>query len=129
MADHNGTVSQTILLVEYDNDVRNTLNEMLCNAGYVVMPASEGKSALEKLKQKEREIDLVIMDVFLPEKSGLQVHEEMRRWQRDIKVLFTTAYPLDLAREERGITSGLHFIEKPFTQSALLHRIRAALGE
>jgi len=126
-AESKGT--RTILLVESDHGVRSAVSEMLCKAGYFVMQAAEGRSALDRLKNTEREIDLVIMDVFLPEKSGLQVHEEMRRWQQDIKALFTTAYSLDLAREERGITSGLYFIEKPFTQSALLQRVRAALGE
>ena len=125
MTAEEGKGSRTILLVERDKDARRAMSEFLSAAGYTVIAAAEGMDAFDKLK--ERDIDLVIVDLIVQRKTGAQMRREMSRRKPGMKTLFVSRYPVKFIREEGDKTSGLNILEKPFLPSELLRSVQAAL--
>lgn len=119
--------TETILVAEDNEEVRAVTLDVLSGAGYFVIPAVDGVDAMEKILSSPARIDLALLDVIMPKKSGLQVYQEMRRWKPGVKALFSSGYPEDLIREKGIYAAGLHFIEKPFTGRKLLNKIRSVL--
>jgi CheY-like chemotaxis protein len=69
-------MKKTILVVDDEKDIIDLLNYNLCKEGFAVITARNGKEALEKVRQKP---DLIILDVMMPEMSGLQVIQELKK--------------------------------------------------
>ncbi len=120
-----GNGSRTILLVVGDNNVRSAMCEFLSTAGFIVLSAAEGRAALDTLK--ERALDLVIMDLMLQGKSGLQTHREIISLKPGMKTLFVSGLPLKIVRAAGFTAPGLNILEQPFTPGELLHSIRVVL--
>lgn len=116
----------SILLVEDDPTLRSTLAFNLNREGYRVYTADNGLTALELVDRYADELQLIILDVMLPEMSGLQVLRHVRQ-QHDIAVLMLSA-----RGEEQDKVDGLElgaddYVVKPFALRELLARIRAAV--
>jgi PAS domain S-box-containing protein len=119
--------SETILLVEDDDDVRNFTADVLGELGYQVTVASDGKVALAVLEKLSR-IDLLLTDVGLPNgMNGRQLAEEVRRRRPEIKVLYTTGYARNAIVHHGRLDPGVELIVKPFSQSSLAAKIRRVL--
>ncbi|HTS21215.1 MAG TPA: ATP-binding protein [Casimicrobiaceae bacterium] len=119
--------SETILLVEDEDDVRSFTATILSGLGYRVLTASDASSALGVLETAAN-VDLLFTDVGLP--SGLDgrqlVDEARKRWP-DLKVLFTTGYARSALVHYGRLDSGIELIVKPFSEASLAKRIRAVL--
>ncbi|MEP6779580.1 MAG: response regulator [Gemmatimonadaceae bacterium] len=119
--------SEVILLADDDADVRTLNARTLREAGYEVITADDGESALELAAEHGQRIDLIVTDVVMPKRNGWEVAEAIQARRPDARILFvsgfapTTLTPLKLP--ERGIP----FLAKPFTPSTLLSRVRALL--
>ncbi len=113
-----------ILLVEDDTDLRGALEELLCREGYEVLKASDVRSAQGAMNHS---IDLVMLDVTLPDGDGVTLCREWRREGVQTPILFLTAKDeeLDIVR---GLDAGGNdYVTKPFRMQELLSRIRALL--
>lgn len=113
-----------ILLVEDDTDLREALEELLCREGYEVLKASDVRSAQGAMNHS---IDLVMLDVTLPDGDGVSLCREWRREGVQTPILFLTAKDeeLDIVR---GLDAGGNdYVTKPFRMQELLSRIRALL--
>lgn len=113
-----------ILLVEDEADIRDMVAGYLENEGYRVVEADCGAAAL-KLAERERP-DLIVLDVLLPDMSGLDVCAEVRK-RYDMPIVFISC--LD---DSRDIISGLEsggddYVAKPFDPQVLLMRVKAGL--
>jgi PAS domain S-box-containing protein len=118
---------ETILLVEDDEDVREHSEEILSELGYRVLSARDGTTALSLLETAP-EIRLLFTDVGLPGGiNGRQLADEARRRRPDLKVLFTTGYARNAIVHQGRLDPGVELITKPFTYSALAHKIRQVL--
>ncbi|WP_093225811.1 histidine kinase famiy protein [Sphingomonas sp. NFR15] len=119
------TGSETILLVEDSDDVRELAGEHLTGLGYSVVKASSGEEALRLLD--EWKVDLLFTDIVMPGgMSGLELVEKFRALRPEIPILMTTGYNEDLVADiPRG--SQLDVIGKPYRRSELADRIRIAL--
>jgi PAS domain S-box-containing protein len=118
--------SETILLAEDDDMVRELTRDILRSSGYTVLEARDVHEALRISKQHEH-IDLLLTDVVMPHASGQQLSERIVASKPDMKVLYMSGHS-DAALHHRGmIDSDINFITKPFAPEALLKKIREFL--
>jgi len=114
-----------VLVVEDNDDVRELAESVLAMSGYTVLTAPSGEQALALLEQGAR-VDLLFTDVIMPGgMTGLELVDKVRQRQPELAVLVTTGYMDDLP--ERGRTTGLTILAKPYKHEDLLEQVRMAL--
>ena len=119
--------TETVLLAEDDDSVRNLIITLLTEAGYTVISSSDGEQAVEAfLKNKDR-IRLLILDLIMPKKNGKEVFEAMRKIRPDIKVLFMSGYAADIFEKRDIPEEGLNLLLKPISPTLFLNRVRDTL--
>jgi PAS domain S-box-containing protein len=117
--------SETVLLVEDDDDLRQLLRGVLEQSGYHVLTSGNGQAALEIALAQS--IDLLLSDVVMPEISGLDLAARLHERRPGLRVLFMSGYPEDtIARYGRPFDRRL-LLAKPFLPDDLLRRVREAL--
>jgi len=123
----NGT--GTVLVVD-DEQMIIDVNEQLLEAiGYTVLSAQSGRESIEIYKENKERIDLVILDMVMPDMNGREVFDRMREINPDIKVLLSSGYSINgQARDilDRGCDG---FIQKPFKMKELSRKIREILDK
>jgi two-component system cell cycle sensor histidine kinase/response regulator CckA len=119
--------SETILLVEDDEPLRELTVSMLQEAGYRVIEAKSAEAALNILQSSEPGIDLLLTDVIMPGKSGVELLGLATVIRPNIRSLFVSGYTGDLVALRGGMVKEAAFLEKPFTRSSLLKKVRSAL--
>jgi PAS domain S-box-containing protein len=120
--------TETILLVDDEEAIRDLASRILNNAGYRVLTAGDGASAVE-LYEKEREnISLLILDLIMPKMGGKQCLERLRMIDSGVKVIIASGYS-DTESGEALIHAGAKgFVGKPFQGAQLLRTVRDVLG-
>ncbi|MBI5441088.1 MAG: PAS domain-containing protein [Deltaproteobacteria bacterium] len=119
--------TQTILLVEDEPPVRRAIRAMLEEGGYTVLEAENPAAALALARGHPGHIDLLLTDVVMPGMGGRDLGNEIRLLRPSLSVLFMSGY-LDNAIVHHGVLdAGVVFLQKPFTRSGLLAKIREAL--
>jgi two-component system alkaline phosphatase synthesis response regulator PhoP len=114
-----------ILLVEDEENLLSTLALNLELEGYEVITATNGKEALQLFKNNR--IDLVVLDIMLPEINGIDVCKEIRKENRSVFILFLSARSMGSERIE-GLKAGADdYLSKPFNLEELLLRIEILL--
>jgi CheY-like chemotaxis protein len=115
---------ETVLVIEDEPVVRMVMIEVLEEAGYVAIEASDGPAGL-KILQSDARIDLLITDVGLPGgMNGRQVADAARVTRPDLKVLFVTGYAENAAIGNGHLEPGMHVITKPFVMTELGNKAR-----
>jgi two-component system, cell cycle sensor histidine kinase and response regulator CckA len=119
--------SETILLVEDDDMVRNLVRETLERQGYKVLDSAGPLEARRIAERHRGPIQLLIADVVMPKISGRELAEQMVRQRPSIKVLYMSGYT-DSAVVNSGILKReVAFLQKPFTPAALVEKVREVL--
>ncbi len=118
----------TILLVEDDETMRSLTRQLLQDHDYTVVEADDGKSALEWVESHADPIDLLLTDVVMRRMSGPELAERLNASRPDLKVVYMSGYTGELIAEREVLKRGITLLEKPFTRTALLNTIHAALG-
>ena len=104
----------TILLVDDEQMILDVGGELCKALGYSVLKAGSGKEALNIYKKNSGKIDLVILDMIMPEMNGLELFEALKKFDPDIKVLLTTGYSFGEKMQaviDRGIKG---YLQKPY---------------
>jgi CheY-like chemotaxis protein len=117
--------TRTILLAEDEEMVRELAVRYLTDHGYRVLAARDGDEAVRLLEESGDSVDLCILDVLMPGRSGLQVVEYLRRVRPEMRILLSSGYSEGTLPE---LGESLHLIEKPYTPQALLEQVRRMLG-
>jgi two-component system, cell cycle sensor histidine kinase and response regulator CckA len=118
---------ETILLVEDEDSLRGIFQRVLRGKGYSVLAAGSGDEALQQVRAFPGGIDLLVTDVVLPGKNGLEVARAVSAIRPGLKVLFMSGYTED-AIVRRGVQEhDIHFLAKPFGAQQLLRRVREVL--
>lgn len=113
-----------VLLVDDDEALRRVLSEMLRRAGYAVRVAEDGDVALKMLRQGP--VDLVITDLIMPNKEGLETIRELRQIQPGLKILAISGggrMPPDVYLLLAGHLGANQTLTKPFSSSKLLETV------
>ena len=121
------TGSETILIVEDEQSVRDLAGSVLKKKGYTVLAASDGEKALHLSQAHAGDIQLVITDEIMPGMRGHELAEVMRTLRPQIKVLFISGYTDAAAIHEGVLAEGIQFLQKPFTPDALARKVRSVL--
>jgi two-component system cell cycle sensor histidine kinase/response regulator CckA len=118
--------SETILLVEDENSVRELVREFLTEFGYTVLEAAGGAEAISKYGSLAAKVDLLLTDVSMAGMNGPQLKDEIHKLNPKIKVLFMSGYADDIIKKSEN-ASKIPLIDKPFTPNALANKIREVL--
>jgi CheY-like chemotaxis protein len=119
--------TETLMLVEDEDALRELNRELLESLGYAVLAAGSGREAIAIFEQKLGAIDLVILDMVMPGISGSRIFDRLRAIDPEVKVLLYSGYSLNGEAQlimNRGCNGFLH---KPFTIEQLSRKIREIL--
>jgi two-component system cell cycle sensor histidine kinase/response regulator CckA len=119
--------SETILLVEDDEGVREVATASLELHGYEVITAFDGKEALRIARSGREAIDLVVTDVVMPNVSGPELAHALHEEYPQSKVLFVSGYTRDSVLRDGLLDSSVHFLQKPYTPLTLAQKVRQVL--
>jgi CheY-like chemotaxis protein len=118
--------SETILLVEDEDVVRDLTRRVLERQGYTVLACADGPAAVALAEAENRKIDLLLTDVVMPGMRGYEVARLVSESRPDIRVLFMSGYAEETL-VGRAALADHPLIEKPFAVDALTRRVREAL--
>ena len=113
-----------ILIADDEADIRKILRLLLEKKGYAVAEASNGQGAVEKAR--EGDIDLIIMDIMMPQLSGIEATAAIREFST-VPILFLTAKSLDSDKESAYISGGDDYIVKPFSSTEFILKVESLI--
>ncbi len=119
--------TETVLLVDDEDMIIDVGKDVLKTLGYKVLPARGGKEAIEIYEKSKDKIDMVILDMIMPEMGGREVYDHLKEINPDIKVLLSSGYSANVPVMEileRGCNG---FIQKPFNMKQLSQKLRDVL--
>ncbi len=120
--------TETILLAEDDPSLLEMSATLLRRLGYTVLTAVNGVEALNlKHQRKIGHVDLLFTDVVMPHMSGKELSDRIRAIYPHTKILFTSAYTESAIVHQGMLNEGVTLLQKPFTPSALAHKVREVL--
>ncbi len=118
---------ETVLLVEDEEGVRRVAREFLEIRGYSVLEARDGDEALQTAHSHMGPIHLLLTDVVMPGMNGRELWQRLS-WRPEMKVLFMSGYPENAIIRNGTLEAGAQYLQKPFTLSALTHKVRQVLN-
>jgi two-component system cell cycle sensor histidine kinase/response regulator CckA len=124
-AAHRGT--ETIMVVEDDAGVRELVRLMLEANGYEVLAVDDAAEAMSVCTQDPARVDLLLTDVVMPGVNGRVLAERLGEVSPGMRVLFMSGYSDEAVHRHGQITDNAAFLEKPFTERALAHKVREVL--
>ena len=119
--------SETVLFVDDEDMIIEIAEEMFEQLGYKVVIARSGKEAIEIYEENKEQIDIVLLDMIMPDMSGSDTYDRMKGFNPDIKVLLASGYSINGQATEimdRGCNG---FIQKPFKMKELSQKLRVIL--
>jgi PAS domain S-box-containing protein len=119
---------ETILVVEDEDAIREVTRRILSRNGYNVLIASGGPEALTLARQSVVGVDLLLTDVVMPHMLGKEVAQQMQAIQPDLRVLYMSGYAQPVLASEGTLGVGVLLLEKPFSETMLLDKVREALA-
>jgi PAS domain S-box-containing protein len=126
--DYKTTGSETILLVEDEEMVRDMAQHTLEHLGYRVLCASNGVEALKIYKESSDRIDLLLTDVVMPQMGGKELYENIFAIDSTLPVLFASGYTDNVHLFEEVTSRGAAFLHKPFSPASLARKVREILS-
>ncbi len=119
--------SETILLVEDEDQVRALTQRLLERAGYTVVSAGDAQSAMALANRHPGTIHLLLVDMMLPEQSGRELAAQVAIHRPAIKVLYISGTADDAIDRHRVLSPGIEFLQKPFARDQLVRKVRKVL--
>jgi CheY-like chemotaxis protein len=121
--------SETILVVEDEEDVRKLAVRILERQGYNVLEASEGLGAFVLVEEYEDPIHLLVTDVVMPKLSGRELVDRIAGIRPEIKVLYMSGYTDNAITHHGILEKGMNYLQKPFTMEGLAKKVREVLDK
>jgi PAS domain S-box-containing protein len=121
--------TETILLVEDDSDVRAILSLTLGEYGYSIIPATCGTDAVALYDEHHARIDLILMDVIMPNMNGKEAYTRISERYPDVRIIFMSGYTADIIQHKGIVDQDINFIHKPVSKQQLLKKVRDVLDD
>jgi PAS domain S-box-containing protein len=119
--------TEIVLVAEDDQSVRGLIKVTLERAGYTVMEATNGEDAIKIFKDNKDIIQILLFDVIMPKKNGIEAYEEIKLIRPGVKAMFLSGYPADII-EKYKLDESLTFVSKPVSPTEILVKLRATLN-
>ena len=119
--------TETILIAEDEEDVREITKIVLEGHGYTVIEAVDGEDAINKFRENKDKIHLLLFDMIMPNKNGKEAYKAIKEMRPDIKALFMSGYSEDIVSKKDVPGKGFKLIVKPVSPAELLKRVGEAL--
>lgn len=119
--------SETILLVEDEDQVRTLTQRLLERAGYTVVSAADAQSAMALANRHPGSIHLLLVDMMLPDQSGRELAAQITIHRPAMKVLYISGTADDAIDRHRVLSPGIEFLQKPFAREQLVRKVRKVL--
>jgi len=120
-------MAHKILIIDDDTHLRESLSEVLDLEGFTCFEAGNAKTGIDSAKKNKP--DVVIMDIQLPDSSGFQICQELRKFSKDFILIMMTGRFLSAEEKTQGFSLGAdEYLTKPFDIQELSIRIRQLLG-
>jgi two-component system cell cycle sensor histidine kinase/response regulator CckA len=114
-------------VVEDERLLRDLAQTVLVRMGYHVLTAIDGLDAEAVLREYGPRIDLVVMDMIMPRRSGLETFHALRRLQPELRILLVSGFSRDERVQELLAGGAIGFLQKPYTQEELARAVATAL--
>jgi CheY-like chemotaxis protein len=121
--------AETVLLVDDDDMIVMVGEQMLSRLGYKVIIAKGGREAIERYRENQQKIDMVILDMIMPDVGGKMAYEKLKEINPAIKVLLSSGYSITGQAQEILDKGCNGFIQKPFNLKGLSLKLREILDE
>ena len=119
--------SETILVVDDEEQVRSLECGVLQASGYKVLPVGDGEEALRICRESSEPIHLLVTDIVMPMMNGRELARRVALLHPSMRVLFVSGYPDEAEISSERSAGKTNFLQKPFTSDTLLRRIRQSL--
>lgn len=119
--------SETILLVEDNEQVRETVYDILKQQGYTILRATGGEEAITTMASTDEPVHLLLTDVVMPDMNGKQLYETLSQTYPSLKVLYMSGYTNDIIVHHGVLDNGVQLIQKPFTNHSILSKVREVI--
>jgi len=119
--------TETVLLVEDEENVRLLVRRALQAKGYTVLEAQNGKDALRVARQHQGPIHLLMTDVVMPGMGGRELSERLIRLRGEMKTLYMSGYADDAIHHHGVLNPGTELLQKPFSADVLATKVREVL--
>ena len=123
------TTTQTILLIDDEKQLLDIVQTMLEEMGFSVITASGGKEGLKSFRKYVNQLSMVILDFSMPDMTGKEVFNEIKKHAPQIPILIATGYGEEIELQELKSSGVNHIITKPFTFEQLKKKITSVLNE
>ena len=120
--------TETILLAEDDESLRELTVSVLQEFGYKVIVAVDGEDAVKKYIENEDRIQLLLFDIVMPKKTGKEAYDEIKRIKSDMRVIFLSGYAPDIIQQKALLENNEPVAYKPISPVDLLKKIRSMLN-
>ncbi len=120
--------TETILVVEDEDGIRELVSKVLSLGGHTVLGAAGGKEAVAAVERHEGPIHLMLTDMVMPGMSGPELADRLKTKRPAMKVLYMSGYADDAVIRHGELAPGTPFLQKPFTTTSLTQKIREVLG-
>ena len=119
--------SETVLLVEDDENVRDLVQQILRNHGYTVLEAADPAEALRIAHDQSERLDLLLTDVVMPQMNGYQLANRLATFWSEMRVVYMSGYTDENIVNHLMLEPRVSFIQKPFSSETLLRKVRKTL--
>jgi PAS domain S-box-containing protein len=123
------TGDETILIVEDEGLIRRAATEVLSSLGYNLLEAKDGEEALKLVQNYKNPIHLLLTDVVMPRMNGKELVEKLQGEHPETAIIYMSGYTNDMIDRHGVLEEGTTFLEKPFTPSFLVTKVREKLNE
>jgi PAS domain S-box-containing protein len=120
---------ETILVAEDNAALRDLSRFVLESFGYTVITAEDGEDTIAKFLENRERINIVLLDVIMPKKSGKEICAAIRKVSPKMKILFASGYAMEIFSNKGWEEGGIDFIQKPFPAKSLLSKVREVLDK
>ena len=118
---------ETVLIIDDDAAIAQTAKAILERAGFLVLSAPGAKAAIALLKNEPQDVDVVLLDVVMPEVNGDELYRQLREIREDLPIIIASGFPVSTIERIMGEVAE-PCVPKPFTRNALLGTVRLVLG-